>query len=311
MGTQETKTPVKLIHFLPAIYQLAEKDGGNPFLERFLAIFEEILTGVENKNLENTVSLSEQLDAVSQLFHPLSDIYQEKGKFNEYFNSDSDEFLEWLFEWVNLVLKENWTPAKRKNALARIIPLYRMRGTRRGLEEFLNLYVDGTAFVDDDLGPIQIGGTLEDGEVIEGNRLGLDSVVGGMPPYFFIVNIFLPEITEKDLKNISEDDLDKLINRVQHHLWAVEEIVEREKPVHTRHRLNIHVYSLNPESDNATKMGAALANHVGIDTHLWRSDYDVKKKWSEIVRTFENVPPEAETTNCACSDTSQTISQKG
>lgn len=96
------------LDFLPGIYQ--ESD----FLGRFLLIFEHILSPVDR-----TI-----------------------GNISHFFDPDlvPAEMLPWLGSWLGVVLDAR-VPEERRRELVRAAPeLYRWRGTKRGLREYLRLY---------------------------------------------------------------------------------------------------------------------------------------------------------------------------
>jgi len=96
------------LRHLPAIYQEEE------FLARFLMIFEDALSPVEHI-LEN----------IHLYFDPLM---------------APESFLLWLASWIDLVLDENWSIEKRRQLIKAGAELYRWRGTRRGLKDYLKIY---------------------------------------------------------------------------------------------------------------------------------------------------------------------------
>lgn len=94
--------------YLPAIYR--EDD----FLGRFLKVFQDILSPVESA-----------LDNLHYYFDPLM---------------APEEFLAWLASWIDLALDENWPIGKRRQLIRAGAELYRWRGTKRGLREYLRIY---------------------------------------------------------------------------------------------------------------------------------------------------------------------------
>ena len=96
------------LQYLPAIYH------EDPFLGRFLCIFEDVLSPVE-RTLAN----------VEMYFDPM---IAPQG------------FLPWLASWVDLVLDENWPIQKQRELIHSAVELYRWRGTKRGLREYLRIY---------------------------------------------------------------------------------------------------------------------------------------------------------------------------
>ena len=63
------------------------------------------------------------------------------------------EFLPWLSGWVALTLRADWSEATQRSFLQQIVPLYRLRGTRDGLQRMLTLYTGQPVEVDDDFEP--------------------------------------------------------------------------------------------------------------------------------------------------------------
>ena len=84
------------------------------FLGRFLLIFESILDPLER-----------MIDQLDLYFDP---------------RLAPEALMPWLASWVDLTLNEKWSVEQRR-ALIRAAPdLYRWRGTRRGLREYLRIY---------------------------------------------------------------------------------------------------------------------------------------------------------------------------
>lgn len=96
------------LQYLPGIYE------GNEFLARFLLIFETILSPI-HRTVDNLPHYWDPHLAPPQL-------------------------LGWLGSWLGLVLDERWPEARRRELIAAAADLYRWRGTRRGLVEFIRLY---------------------------------------------------------------------------------------------------------------------------------------------------------------------------
>ncbi|MFN0095930.1 MAG: phage tail protein [Dehalococcoidia bacterium] len=98
------------LELLPGIYR------DNPFLGRFLLIFEHMLSPVE-RTVDN---------------------------IPWYFDAGiaPRSFLPWLAGWVGLMVDERWPEDRRRAVIAGAAELYRWRGTKRGLREFLRLYLD-------------------------------------------------------------------------------------------------------------------------------------------------------------------------
>jgi phage tail-like protein len=96
------------LDYLPGIY------SGNDFLARYLLIFETIFEPV-----------SRTVANIPDYFDP---------------NIAPSDVLPWLGSWLGLVLDERWPDARRRELIRSAAHLYRWRGTRRGLEEFIRVY---------------------------------------------------------------------------------------------------------------------------------------------------------------------------
>jgi phage tail-like protein len=64
-----------------------------------------------------------------------------------------DDFLSWLATWVGMTVDDSWTPERRKQAVARAVDLYRLRGTATGMAEQIEIHTGGTVEI------IENGGT--------------------------------------------------------------------------------------------------------------------------------------------------------
>ena len=102
------------LQHLPAIYQ--EDKESKDILERYLSIFQTILEDIEDK-IEKT--------------HLLIDPETTKA-----------EFLNWLSSWVGLIREERWSEDKWRKFLGKAIEFFKMRGTREGLSNLIELFTD-------------------------------------------------------------------------------------------------------------------------------------------------------------------------
>jgi phage tail-like protein len=100
------------LRYLPAIYQedLLSRD----FLERYLSVFETVLTKFETS-----------IEDVPRFFDVLG---------------TPPEFLPWLSTWLGTVQDENWPEDKWREFLSRAVELYKQRGTPKGLGELIKIY---------------------------------------------------------------------------------------------------------------------------------------------------------------------------
>jgi phage tail-like protein len=157
------------LQYLPVCYQ------DDDFLGHFLLIFESILDPIERT-----------IDQIDHYFDPYL---------------APEPLLPWLASWVDLVLNENWPVERRRTLIGRAAELYRWRGTRRGLSEYIRIYtgVEPTIFEPGD------GGN---------NRQS------SLEPHVFRVILDVP-----DPKQVPRE--------------IVEAIIEAEKPAHTGYILEI------------------------------------------------------------------------
>lgn len=100
------------LQYLPSFYR------ENDFAGRFLRIFEDILKPIEGV-----------VDNLAFYFDP---------------GMAPSSILPWLAAWVGLVLDERWPEARRRKLIASAAELYRWRGTRRGISQFLEIYTGVT-----------------------------------------------------------------------------------------------------------------------------------------------------------------------
>lgn len=102
--------------YLPPILIQGEDNNGKAFLVRFLHIFEDIF-----------FTLEQEAAALPKIYDPWQ---------------APEKFLPWLASLVALELDPQWADREKRAAINHIAALYKRRGTRAGLEEFLKLYLD-------------------------------------------------------------------------------------------------------------------------------------------------------------------------
>lgn len=138
----------------------------------------------------------------------------------------TSEFLPWLAGWIGLALDENWPEYKRRRLLLAAARLYRMRGTARGLIEYLEIYTDREAEIHE--------------QRAENFRLGPEAYLGpnialgrGNRPHTFTVSLQLPPVEAEDEE---ERGLQEALRR-----RTIESIIESEKPAHTSYTLQLEI----------------------------------------------------------------------
>ena len=106
----------RLIHYLPGIYQ-------TDFMERFLGIFEAILTPIEWT-----------VDNFDLFLSPAS---------------APAEFLGWLGNWYQASFDSTWSESQRRQLLADAHRIYARRGTRWALSRVLEIYTGAVPEIND------------------------------------------------------------------------------------------------------------------------------------------------------------------
>jgi phage tail-like protein len=184
------------LRFLPGIY--AEQDE---FMARYLMLFESFWGPIE-----------QQIEAIPHYVDP---------------EFTPAQLLPWLATWVDLTLDERWPEEKRRRLLASAVSLYRKRGTRLGLQEYLEIYTGAQVRVTEHgahnfrLGPAA--------------RLGPGVALGTInKPHTFTVTAYLP--AEPDEEKLTPDERGRLETQRRRMLEA---IIEAEKPAHTSYTLRL------------------------------------------------------------------------
>lgn len=210
-----------LLDSLPAVLQ-EDRAGREPnFLGRFLLGFEELLLGLgdpDEPGLEETIA---------HLYR-----YFEPGATLADGERAPKEFLQWLAGWVALTLREDWDDLRQRDLIAKAVPLYRLRGTRRGVEEFLRIYTRLGVEIDELAEAFQVG---------VHSTVGVDTVLDGGAPFFFRVRVLLPSPDPEEIKE----------QRTVAHA-----IVDLQKPAHTYYALTVKTPTFQ----------IGVYSTVGIDT---------------------------------------------
>lgn len=188
--TSADSEPSNYLKYLPALFSEDE------FLGRFLKIFESILTPIEKV-----------IDLIHLYFDP---------------RMAPEGLLPWLASWVDLVLDEGWPLEKRRQLVRMAVELYQLRGTRRGLSEYLRIYTGVQPTIVEHFGGITLG---------EQTRLGWNTILGEGEDHCFTVTLELEEPLTVDLEKVIA-------------------IIEAEKPAHAAYDLNV-LSRENEESSEA------------------------------------------------------------
>jgi phage tail-like protein len=99
------------LRYLPAVYR--QDPVSSEFLERFLSMFETIFGG-----LEATV------ERIPEVFDP---------------DLTPADFLDWLAQWLDLSVEEEWPESVKRKLIANAARLYQRKGTPGGLAQFIEI----------------------------------------------------------------------------------------------------------------------------------------------------------------------------
>jgi phage tail-like protein len=184
-----------LLSLLPAIYREDE------FVGRYIAAFEQVLLGLER-----------QIDDISKLFHPLT---------------TQADFLPWLSSWVAFTLRADLQEPEQRAFLAKVVSLYRRRGTKQNLLDLLAIFT-----------------RAEPSEVVEGAAdPGVDA------PHFFRVTINLKRAPPAE----------------QLHQFAISRaLVDLEKPAHTDYELKFVFPSMKVGFFSTVGRDTLLGSRIGV-----------------------------------------------
>ncbi len=175
----------RYLRYLPALYEQDELMG------RFLMLFESMLQPIESRIAHLPLYFDPQMAPA--------------------------EFLPWLGSWLGLVLDERWPEARRRELIRSAVTLYRRRGTRRGLLEYLRLLGEEVDIVEHFGDGLRLG---------SGATLGPHAVLGkGGSPHRFTVIMHLPQ-------SLSQEEEPERVR-------IARSIIEAEKPVHTEYELQV------------------------------------------------------------------------
>ena len=229
----------RYLEYLPAIYQQEAEVGRPNFLGRFLLAFEQMLTGLGDGN---EPGLEEILDG---LVDPVSGTTRLAG-IHRYLDPGPNlpeherapaEFLEWLAGWVALTLRADLDELRQRDFIAQAVSLYRLRGTKQGLEQVVRIYTRLGMTVNEQNTPFQIG---------VHSTIGVDTILDGGGPHFFRVLLRLPTPDPAEHRKYRD---------------VVTAIIDMEKPAHS-------YYNRDLRDIQAPALVIGVYSKVGVDTLL-------------------------------------------
>lgn len=245
----------RLLGYLPAVFQELPAGTTNPLpLARFLMAFESILLGLPKNRPEEWRDLQYQLgfeeilggvleqgtsepllDGIQRYFDPGPDYLPDPRKVADY-NRTPSEFLAWLAGWVALTLRDDWTDGHKRKFIANAVQLYRLRGTKAGVTQFVQTYTGGP--------PVEISEEGAELQLGVHSRIGEDTIIGGGAPFFFRVKL---TISDPQALKTQED--------------MVTALIELQKPAHTSFTLDVETLQFQ----------IGVNSRIGLDTLLGAS----------------------------------------
>ena len=99
------------LRYLPAVYQ--EDKASRDFLERFLSMFETVLSGLE-RTIGNLPALYDPRQTPTAL-------------------------LDWLAQWLDVAVEEDWSADVKRRLISDASRLYERKGTPAGLADFIEI----------------------------------------------------------------------------------------------------------------------------------------------------------------------------
>lgn len=189
-ATIQVKSKSDYLRYLPGIYQKDELMG------RFLMLFESFWKPIE-----------EQIDHIPFYFDP---------------QMAPPALLPWLASVLNQDLNPNWPEERKRHILNKASDLYRQRGTKRGLKEYLEISTGGKVEITEHHGKNMILGPR--------TRLGTGIALGkdNKAHTFTVILHSLPSTTSENADVGSED----------YERW-IRAMIDAQSPAHTKYYLQI------------------------------------------------------------------------
>lgn len=184
----------RYLKYLPALYD------DNDLMARFLMLFESFWKPVEGQIQDGWLYFDPKMT--------------------------TPDFLPWLAALIGLTLDQRWPEPRQRTLLCAAASLYRRRGTRRGLQEFLEIFTGR---------PVKIvENRAENFQLAPKARLGSTIALGRQnEPHTFTVFVSLPPL-QGDTKR-------ERARQETQYRQVIEAIIEAEKPAQTRYTLHIQV----------------------------------------------------------------------
>jgi phage tail-like protein len=208
------------LDFLPNIYRQYDTRQGE-FLKRFLWLMKH---------------------PQMQIDRTIKDIHT----YFEPFNTPK-KFLPYLASVLALVLDESWNEAKKRELIANIVRIYKLRGTPRGLALYLKIYTESEPEIIENYWPFngfQVGVS---------STIGVDSIIIGYIDRAHCFTVRIPQTIENTPMNM---------------IRKIHAIVLAEKPAHT----NYYMVFAETEVEDADFMQIGVASMIGVESWVGESE---------------------------------------
>lgn len=236
-------------NYLPEVFQTHPVTGEQSFLVSFIKIFEALLDGRDDATV-NGLSI-QVLDETIERFVTYLD-----PALVPVDNQDDDlltsEFLNFLASWVALDLDQNWGLDKKRHWLQKIVALYKKRGTKSGLTDYLNMFVRDQVIVEEPSGGFIVG-------VEDNSTIGINTFITDAPAYYFRVKL-----------NYGYPPEEFIIDEWKNLRKGIRTIVDKEKPAHTYYKLQTRTPGIIVGGDVYNFTSKKARSTIGIDTLIWK-----------------------------------------
>ena len=192
--SSKTKTAGELMKYLPSIFH---EDN---LLAEYLSAFEKILIGPGDANL---LSLEAIIAGSSRYFSP---------------KDAPEEFLPWLAGWMAFGLRADMSVSLQREFLARVISLYKKRGTPESLKELLRIFTGGEP-------------TILEGDALARTDRKDWNVAGGLPKW--ISDGKRDDAFAVLLSFMKAKDEGKTSMEIERKVTIAFALIDQEKPAHT------------------------------------------------------------------------------
>lgn len=210
------------LRYLPATYQ--ENSRGRDFLERFLSIFESM-----------SLEMEEKIAGINQYWDVMA---------------VEPEFLDWLASWLAIINDDQWSEKKRRELLKQAFPLFKLRGTKKGLHRIIKIFTGKNVGIVEHFRlrpPLVLG---------QASLVGITTFVGPKPTQRLILGeesarigeFLLTDEEDSPEKPFEYDAYDFTVLADTSQLkdeeakeQALRRLIEQDKPAHTRYFLRTTV----------------------------------------------------------------------